>query len=106
MSTHLKRLRRMPRYNHATSPILAVIHSLAREYHCTVLESRAGIAIRRSGVVLRLGTVADVKSMTLRGLIGRFEEITQDWRYEAMNPVGHTITPISKSETRDDQEAR
>lgn len=102
MSTHLKRLRFRPTYNHADSPILAVIHSLAREYHCTVLECRAGIAIRHRGTVLRLGSLADIKAMALRGLIGRFEEITQDWRYEAMNPVGHNITTFSKSETRDE----
>jgi hypothetical protein len=86
MSIQQKRLRRAPRYNHRDSPIISVIYALAREYHCTVLESRGGrIAIRCRGRVMKLGTVDAVKSMSIRGLTGIFEELTQDWRYEPMN---------------------
>jgi hypothetical protein len=79
-----RRNRRRPKYNHADSPIIAAVHSLAWQYHCSVVESRE-ITLRHKGRALRIGTVDEIKAMTLRGLIGCFEEITQDWRYEPMN---------------------
>jgi len=82
---------KVKRYTHADSPTIAVIHSLAWQYHCVVIEGRE-ITLKCKGRFVRLGTVDECKSMTIRGLISYFEEITQDWRYEPMNP------PIIKSE--------
>jgi hypothetical protein len=81
-----RRNRRRPKYNHADNPVVACIHSLAWQYHCVVIE-RKEITLRHKGRTMKLGTIDDVKSMTLRGLIGIFEEITQDWRYEPLDPI-------------------
>jgi hypothetical protein len=92
-----RRLRRKPRYNHCDSPCIAVIHSLAWQYHCTVIEG-SDITLKHKGRFVRIGTIDDVKAMTIRGIIGIFELLTQDWRYEPLNPVGHNIDPVIKSE--------
>lgn len=82
MTSQAKRLRQRARYSSADSPIIAVVIALAREYHCIVIESQSGITVKHKGRILWLGTVDDVKSMTIRGLVGRFEEVTQVWRAE------------------------
>lgn len=87
-----RRNRRRPKYNHCDSPTIAVIHSLAWQYHCTVIEVRDEITLRCKGRFVRVGTVDEVKAMTLRGIIAFFEEITQDWRYEPMNKNAGEVT--------------
>ena len=91
-----RRNRRRPKYNHCNSPTIAVIHSLAWQYHCVVIES-TDITLKHKGRFVRIGTIDECKAMTIRGLIAFFEEITQDWRYEPINPVGHIISPIAKN---------
>lgn len=93
-----RRNRRKAKYNHCDSPTIAVIHSLAWQYHCTVIEGRE-ITLRHKGRFVCVGTIDEVKAMTVRGLISYFEEITQDWRYEPLNQDSHKISPIIKSET-------
>lgn len=81
MSTQQKRLRRAQRYNYYDNPIFACVYALGREYHCTVIESKE-IYIKYRGRSLKLGTVDQIKSMTVRSIIERFEEVTQVWRVE------------------------
>ncbi len=80
MTEHSRRERRRPRYNHCDSPIIAAVQALSRHYHCTFRVCRDSIDIRHNGITVRLGTFDEIKAMTVRGLIGFFEELTQEWR--------------------------
>lgn len=82
MTSQAKRLRCKPKYSSADNGTIVAIRAIAREYHCIVIESQRGITLKYKGRTLWLGTVDDVKATTLRGLIERFEEVTQTWRAE------------------------
>jgi hypothetical protein len=75
----------MPRYHRTRPAVTAILHALSHEYQCKVLVGIEGtdFYIAFQGRVRYLGSISDIKPMTLRGLLSKFEEITQEWRYHA-----------------------
>jgi hypothetical protein len=72
MTSQAKRLRQKARYSSADNGTIVAIHAIAAQYHCIAIEARSGITLKYKGTRLWLGTVDDVKMMTLRGLVERF----------------------------------
>ncbi|OLE93238.1 MAG: hypothetical protein AUI84_15890 [Delftia sp. 13_1_40CM_3_66_6] len=76
----------MPRYNRQETVILSVIFALAREYHCKIVvgfaEHGSEVSILLQGRLTTIGAITDIRGMTLRGLIGFFEQARQEWRHE------------------------
>ena len=75
----------MPRFTHGQSSIMQIIYALAVEYRCIVRvrprQRTFTVSIEHQGHTVHIGDIAEIKAMTIRGLIGRFEEATQAWRY-------------------------
>jgi len=82
MTSQGRRNRRKAKYSSADNGAVTAIYAIAVQYHCNVIETQEGITLKYKRVKLWLGTVDDVKAMTIRGLVERFEEVTQGWRAE------------------------